>query len=466
MHGLKTYTLTYTQRDVTSYFSNTNRDEFYWDTNGNEWLVPIKSLTARLHVANTISSATTGNTACYFGSPGATDPCTLAQNSDTYTVAVTNVAPTQNATIAVGFKPHTFAMYSQSLTQRLVNIAILISILNIPVAIILIIWFAVRYQRRSNRTSELSTIIPEYLPPPNTSVSTAAAISHKSERNFSAQLIDFAVRHYIRIYETRKKSLFRAAQYELEITKDISKLLPEEQELLQDIFESIQVGAKLDMSTLKKNRSLAVRLQDNPGKLSKLIAGTYDLRSRDDRQSRWFKRAGFMTLIAAVLTVSPALLTASIVSFGCGMVLKPLTDKGLALARYLKGLEMYIKVAETDRLRMLQSPEGAAKVGAAIDTNDSRQLIKLYERVLPYAILLGQENEWNKRLGDYYQSANESPSWYSGQSPVFNAAVFATAMNNFNSTATYSNPSSSSSGGSGGGGFSGGGGGGGGGGGW
>jgi uncharacterized membrane protein len=128
---------------------------------------------------------------------------------------------------------------------------------------------------------------------------------------------------------------------------------------------------------------------------------------------------------------------------------------------------MYIKTAETDRLRMLQSPNGAEKLGAPIDTNDARQLIKLYERVLPYAISFGQEKEWNNRLGHYYETLNESPIWYAGHNnAAFNAVALSSAMSSFNTAASYSDPSSSSSGGSSGGGSSGGGGGGGGGGGW
>ena len=44
---------------------------------------------------------------------------------------------------------------------------------------------------------------------------------------------------------------------------------------------------------------------------------------------------------------------------------KVLTDKGLALRRYLAGLKMYIEVAETERLKMLQSPEGDGVIAAA-----------------------------------------------------------------------------------------------------
>ncbi len=114
---------------------------------------------------------------------------------------------------------------------------------------------------------------------------------------------------------------------------------------------------------------------------------------------------------------------------------------------------------------MLQSPDGAQK--AQVDGSDTKQLVKLYERVLPYAVLFGQEKQWNKQLGKYYENTNTQPDWYSGSNgAIFNAAMFSSAMSSFATTASYSSPSSSSSGGSSGGGFSGGGGGGGGGGGW
>jgi uncharacterized membrane protein len=114
---------------------------------------------------------------------------------------------------------------------------------------------------------------------------------------------------------------------------------------------------------------------------------------------------------------------------------------------------------------MLQSPEGAEKVGD-IDGSDSGQLVKLYERVLPYAVLFGVEKEWLKQLGAYYDTTNSQPDWYAGNS-AFNAVVFASALGSFSDqSSSYGSSSSSSSGGSDGGGFSGGGGGGGGGGGW
>jgi uncharacterized membrane protein YgcG len=237
--------------------------------------------------------------------------------------------------------------------------------------------------------------------------------------------------------------------------------------LLNDIFNNkLAVGSRVNMSDLQKQRNaFALRLSDNQRKLNGLIGGRYELRGKSDVQTRWFRKVAKWLLVFMIILLSPMLLPAVVVAYIMSWTINPLTDKGVELVRYLKGLKMYIQVAEQDRLRMLQSPDGAPKVG--INPTDPAQLVKLYERVLPYAILFGQEKEWNNQLGKYYETLQTQPDWYVGSPGVtaFSAASFSSAISSFSSS-TYSATSSSTSGGSTGGGFSGGGGGGGGGGGW
>ena len=139
------------------------------------------------------------------------------------------------------------------------------------------------------------------------------------------------------------------------------------------------------------------------------------------------------------------------------------SPKGVETRDYLLGLKSYIDLAEADRLKYLQSPEGVEKT--PISADDPAQLIKLFEDLLPYAILFGLEKEWAKQFKDLYK---QPPEWYSGNTSTFNAIYLANALHGFSvaNSATFSAPSSSGSSGFGGGGFSGGGGGGGGGGGW
>ena len=94
------------------------------------------------------------------------------------------------------------------------------------------------------------------------------------------------------------------------------------------------------------------------------------------------------------------------------------------------------------------------------------KLVKLYEKMLPLAMLFGIEKQWSKQFTELQK---QPPDWYRGNWNGYNAALFASSFSSFSSvTAANFAPlaSSGSSGFSGGGGFSVGGGGGGGEGGW
>ena len=142
---------------------------------------------------------------------------------------------------------------------------------------------------------------------------------------------------------------------------------------------------------------------------------------------------------------------------------RPLTKEGALAVEHLEGLREYIRLAEADRLQMLQSVSGADRVAT-----DSGQVVKVYEKLLPYAVLFGLEKEWAGELAKYYDET--PPDWYTGTNvAAFNVGAFAAGVAGLSSSVSSSfsgSASSSSSGGSGGGGSSGGGGGGGGGGGW
>lgn len=464
VHGLQTYKITYTQKDVTKHYTDNNRDEFYWDTNGTDWRVPIDALSVRLTLDDSIADKVQGGS-CYIGAANATNQCKLEHSENTFNTQAINMAAGENITIAIGFPPNTFATYQQTFIEKLRDLWLVGLFLSAIISPIVLIIIMIRYFRWKNRSSELGSIVTEFTPPKDTSVTTAA-YTLGTANNFAAQLLDFAVRHYIKIIETKPKSFWRPAEYDIEITKDVSQLLKEEQEILSDVFGHLPVvGEKLALKSLRNSAKFSARLTDNAEKLVKLARHTYGLRAKDESKSQWLFKWSRGLLIAAVITLNPIFLISAIIIFICSKTLWPLTDKGLALKRYLLGLREYIKVAEADRLKMLQSPEGVQKVGA-IDPSDSTVILQLYEKALPYAVLFGQEKEWNKQLGHYYEATNTTPTWYGG-STAFNSAVLASSISSFSASAnTYGNSYNSSSSGSSGDGSSGGGGGGGGGGGW
>ena len=137
--------------------------------------------------------------------------------------------------------------------------------------------------------------------------------------------------------------------------------------------------------------------------------------------------------------------------------MRRLTPDGAKLLAEIEGLKMYMQTAEERRLNMLNPPERTPE---------------LFEKLLPYSIALGVNNEWCKKFGDVLKKFNYNPTWCDNKdfaTGVISAAAFATtfaAISNQLSNSTYSGESSSGSGswssGSSGGGYSGGGGGGGG----
>ena len=136
------------------------------------------------------------------------------------------------------------------------------------------------------------------------------------------------------------------------------------------------------------------------------------------------------------------------------LIRKPAVEK-LRLKSLIDGFEMYMNAAEDKQILHFNPPALTPKI---------------FETLLPYAIVLGAEHVWGEKfqslidksiIGQDYQ-----PSWYRGH--VGNFSTFNHTLNSSlsNSLSKSATPPSSSGSGSSGGGFSGGGGGGGGGGGW
>jgi uncharacterized membrane protein YgcG len=149
------------------------------------------------------------------------------------------------------------------------------------------------------------------------------------------------------------------------------------------------------------------------------------------------------------------------------LVMPARTETGVQAHDDLLGLKDYIKLAEADRLKFLQSPQGAEKlpVAEAFDPKTPEAKVKLFEKLLPYAIIFGLEKDWAKQFEGIYVNP---PNWYQGGNwTVFNTGYLIGSLDGFSnaSASSFTSPSSSSGSGFGGGG-AGGGGGGGGGGGW
>jgi uncharacterized membrane protein YgcG len=287
--------------------------------------------------------------------------------------------------------------------------------------------------------------------------------------NISAAIVELAVKRYITIYEEEQDKLIgKKKLYSLELARDADDLSAEQQHLIQRIFDNTIPGTRVSLDSLKN------KLYSEVTELDKMIGD--DLASRQYFRSSPRKARSSQYVIGGIVTVLGFLLLV-LVPIGIGLILSGLllvvtantmsarTQAGVEMHDYLEGLKMYMKLAEADRIKYLQSPEGAEKLPTGTDINSQKFKVKLFEDLLPYAVLFGIEKEWAKQFKDLYQ---QPPDWYRGNWSTFNTAYLASSLGSFNGAAmtAFTSPSSSSSSGFGGGGFSGGGGGGGGGGGW
>ena len=457
--------------------------ELYWNTTGTGWSQTFNKITARVHLPLDILDNFTGETKCFVGPHGSTDEtgCKMSRRGNIFTFESTGQVPAGHTlTFALKFKPGSFIVPEPDINYGIFGFSIAAAVVAVSL-VIFAVWRFIIGIYRPKRANQ-KTIIPQYLPPKNFTVAEAANIYSKDGAGImAAQIIDLAVRHKIRLIEDKKKSL-GSAKYSIEIIDD-SGWQSGDKKLIQALGGEITNGATVDLSQTDFARR--AKLQRYSLEIYNDIA---KLGLVKPKKQIWFAA---LAPISALITILIFMIGATMIDGATGDIIyggtallyicmaigtaiciacimlsrqekqwSNLTDKGFNMYYYLKGVEDYIKFAESERLKFLQSPGNAER----INLSDKKSVVKLYERMLPYAMIFRQEKKWAKQLEIYYSEVYQTPSWYSGAG--FNAAVFASSMSSFSSSMSTNygtGGGSSSSGGFGGGGAGGGGGGGGGG---
>lgn len=463
VHGEQTYVITYRQHNVTRYFDDTGVEEFYWDTNGTGWGQPFGSVTARVLFTEDILST---QAAGYVGAEGSDTKVAATPIAGGYLFEANDLGPGENLTVAVGFEAGTFVPRASGFFDSPFPTLSFIGTIGSAI----VAGFA-GFARRTKLADApgRGTIIAEYLPPKDATLPMSALLSSTVSKSTPAHIVKLAVAGNLRIVEVEgKKSSYRL-EFLTEAGADVddltflhalfgTELTPGEGRSLQKTDEAAAKRiAKLQSAVAKRSVTEGYRRKPQTAVTGWLFVA-----------SLAFAVPGVVFAVLALANdfggAAPAILLVpaigALITTVALVARTPLEARGVELRDYLKGLRLYISLAEADRLKFLQSPEGALR--ERIATDDTAQLVKLNERLLPYAILFGLEKEWTKQLGRYYEDLGEQPTWYAG-STAFNAAVFASSLNSLSSSASSAYTGSSSSGGSSGGGFSGGGGGGGGG---
>ncbi|AMB58384.1 DUF2207 family protein [Microterricola viridarii] len=251
--------------------------------------------------------------------------------------------------------------------------------------------------------------IAQYSPPPGVGILSAAVLTRTEKRAAAAELVNLAVRKNLRFLAPDAGS----KQLRVELL-DGPPLGAEQRALIAALF-----GAPRTARTARKRRRVRTIRRD--AALNRAVRGVVDgVRAQLTRSGQIRFDAAWPVMLVRVGAVASlalygiALLWApdiglalllGIAALGLATLalcapparLRLFSDESFEVRDHLNGLNDYIALAEADRIRFLQSPNGA--LTQSIDTPEGRvEALVLNEKLLPYAILFGHEQEWAKLL--------------------------------------------------------------------
>jgi uncharacterized membrane protein len=501
--GQKVYIIKYKATNAIAQLKDL--DEIYWNVTGDEWNLPIYQAKASVRLpygVNVIQSE------CYYGLKGSKDKCQTSYYENIYSFNTTAVLnPQEGITVAVGFPKGVVSQYSESNFQEDITVVSQYSESNFfdkywrwliagTLPILTLIFSLLNWHKKGRDERGTGIIVPQYDAPDNLTPIEVGTIAKEKLDNsdISAEIIYLATKGYLKIHQMEERfvGLIKFTDFELTRLKDFSTLPNDfDQKLLNSLFNTQPNTTSLNLKAIFQGRNPVVETHPISQYQSIKLSSLKDVFYRnvetivtsvlDSLLNKGYYRNlgqiknGLDIFSMIVISVFASLFIGGILGF---LLFKdnpfPLivgiffsiiiynliynfssskTKKGAITKEYILGLKEYLQVAEKDRIKFHNAPEKKPEV---------------FEKLLPYAMVLGVADIWAKEFKEIYTMP---PTWYSGNSrTTFSTITLSQSMNNFSYFATSSlmsspNTSDSSSGSSGSG-SSGGGGGGGGGGSW
>lgn len=453
VRGEQTYVIRYVQRNTIRYFADADVDEFQWDVNGTGWAQPFGRVSAEVRVAPDLVPEILGDAFCATGQwdeAGCSGEISRSDDEATgeavFRVAAGPFGPGDNLTVAIPFAPGTFVEGPASTPPSSYDddygpytpppptpwwLTALLTLVG-PLGIVLGVIARFTHRRDQSAPTPPSDIIVAQYTPPDVNVMLAAHLAGKPGRAFAAQIVSLAVRKRIRLLDANtvgtpgtdspgSGSLDYVAEL---VTADDCD--PFELRLLAALFgTALAPGARFTLSSASPALSKAY-----DSLTSQIVAEIGSAGYASGHRMRPLSAALLAGGVATAATGVASFAAADQYSGSEGSILavlaaawggfqtlsrvstqRVLTQKGRELNDYLLGMREYLELAEKDRYAMLQSVTGAER--ARIDPDDPVQIVKLYERLLPWAVLWGVEKSWGEVLVAQSQRAAEPLGWVS-----------------------------------------------------
>ena len=455
-------------------------DEVYWNVTGDEWAFPIENVSAQIILP---AGAEIIQQASYIGRKGSTESATY-EGEGNYTGRY--LSPGEQLTIAVGFTPGIVSTEKRIFWPDYTKEDLLPFILYVIYVLLLIFIWTIKGRDPTGRA-----IMPQYEPPKELTAAQAACLYHKGRGvNLAAiSFLQMVSNGFLKLTTNEKNyTIFSVKSYTLEKTGRAPENAEEEcfvhNKIILDGNYSYTIDRLVEKVSSKIEKSMKLFYTQNrswvllPTMLCFGIMGYM-----------WAKKVPMFNVnsdnefllytILATIVISSTFcnfthrsllghLISSAISIGIldffvvyhmagdtsllGLVLLPLvlftsslfcfliyqpTEQGQRLTEYLEGLKMFL---EATQMPARQKAEIKSKLTE-----------KTMEKLFPYALALGMEEEWEKQFAYLFGAATYRR--FETTHTCMNHAFYTT----FSSKLSSSSHSSGGGSGSGGGGSSGGG---------
>ncbi|MDO4785160.1 MAG: DUF2207 domain-containing protein, partial [Propionibacteriaceae bacterium] len=430
LSGRHTFVLRY--RMANAMVAAGDKQELYLNTNGLEWSNGFRRFSARLEIGDDLAAKLDGTSACYYGPAGSRLRCELTREGNAFVVSRKGIGPRENVTLAVGFQPGTVSDPLPQLKAASWGWWGIASLVGVG-AVSLLVSLVMRALVRDVKSSDVA-VVTEYRPPEGISPIAAADFLGRPERGPAAHLTWLVLRGNATIHDRRDQGQAPG--------QDRDRISAAEQRRLgKALALSWKTVPAFDSPRLKNITAALFGGPDLERALERLHGGYDPARAavlrRDYLDGLWLRHrlgiGGPMLILGMVLLIGLGVVQAVLGLAGLGWYFLGagilgvllliaavhylptyggLTPKGKQLRHHLMGLRQFVTMAEANRIAWLQN---------ALDAPAQGDVVKLYEPLLPYAIIFGVEDSWRRLIGHSHDAFGEQQ----GPAPVRLAAAVA-----------------------------------------
>ncbi len=401
-------------------------EEFAWNILGNESPVPVKKCIAIIHLPSTIDSASL-RSSVFTGSYGSKNSnATITQRNST-TLQVETTAPLysyQGLTTYISWatggvtRPSKYQEMYQFVTDNPGLLVFFIGFIGL-----FLFW---RRQKKAIQDYEKkNTIIPRFYPPEGLSPILCGYIKQRmvTPAHIAAEIVHVAIQGFLSIKKDKKDEYLLLKNKEAS-TQPQEKL---DQMVMEQLFKNDNVIAIKKPNARNPNIPLLAllnQLQKAVNQTSIVHALTWHTSFLLPLLLGILLNLGIVSVLDGYL--SPLTAIPSVIFFIRVLFYLPgYTPEGRKLRDEIDGFALYLKTAEIDRWRVIGTPP--------------ERTPELFEKYLPYAMVLGLEEAWTKQFTPYFEQWEREgrayqPHWFIG-SPL-TPRSFKTFSSTY-ATATY-----------------------------